>query len=64
MLLQLTSKLANLITSLPINSPDDVMQRNDMVAGLVSNPEAVSTETAVSNNNNNDIWDNLQRHTQ
>ena len=37
-----------MITSLPVNSPDDVLQRNDMTAGLVSNPQTVSTETAVS----------------
>jgi len=46
--MQLTSKLATMITSLPVKSPDDVLQRNQMTASLVSNPETVSTETAVS----------------
>jgi len=36
------------ITSLPVNSPDDVLQKNDMVGGLVSDPVIVSAETAVS----------------
>jgi len=31
-----------------VDSPDDVLQRNDMVASLVSNPATVSTDTAVS----------------
>ena len=48
MTVQLTSKLSNLVISLPLNSPDDVMQRNDMVSSIVSNPAAVSPETAVS----------------
>ena len=31
-----------------MDSPDDVLQRNDMVASLVSNPATVTTDTAVS----------------
>ena len=48
LLLQLTSQLADLITALPVNSAEDILQQNDMTAGLVGNPAAVSPDTAVS----------------